>query len=638
VLANFKIKSNNLDVNLEALNFTLTTGGTANNTPLENLELVDSANNVSYSVSNPASSTSATLAFENVYIQKGIQYNFQLRGDVQDGAQTGSTYSVSVTFPGTAYFQDSDETAAVAGDFSATTLNGKTMTVAAPAFSYAKVTTSNSTVVKDASGVLLFKGKLTANSVDDLKVTKIPVSGIIGDLGSGFSQDFNRIYLYKVNSDGTETKLDDETSLTGTSINFTGFTLTVPKGTSNGVYVVVRGDVKSSPTGTTTEVGFVSSGSWIVKDTDNNSVTTFTLADTTKGHVTTVATVGTYTLTMDTTLTDLNSAKNVLAGGMRLVGAIKATAAKENAKIEDLVLANAAWASATADDLATLYLYDNKELTGTALGSADLDSNAKATFSDVNIEIPTTGSTYLYIGGMVKAIDYSNSPAPDSTATAATTIRLNIPADATGYDTKVVGMDTGDVMVDTGITTTAYTASSTILGAKVSAVTTSFVDASLTNGLQKTIFSFKVTVPDSVNNDYDGDPLAVKLASVVFATSSNGVQLSNFKVERTSGSAGATAASATTGDGTLTINFATTYAAATNDLKIKPGETAEYKILADVAGAAANESVQLIISNVNTDMTFTHNTGTFGVDGSDITAVYPLLTGDTSIDGGTLTY
>jgi len=228
-------------------------------------------------------------------------------------------------------------------DFSSATLSGKTMTVAAPAITLAKVTTNAITTVKEADNILLFKGKLVANSVDDLSVKTVKFVSNVGSAGTAdLSTDFEKLYFYAIDGTGTYgTLLDTETSLAATTVSFSGFTLNIPAGLSNGVYISVRGDVKTSPTGTTTELSLSGTDSdFTIKDSDNVTPTISGNTGIDWGHITTVATLGTYTMTMDTEEAGVNKAMNKLAGTNALLGRLKLTATKENAIVEDLVLEN----------------------------------------------------------------------------------------------------------------------------------------------------------------------------------------------------------------------------------------------------------------------------------------------------------
>ena len=105
---------------------------------------------------------------------------------------------------------------------------------------------------------------------------------------------------------------------------------------------------------------------------------------------------------------------------------------------EDLIVQNAG--TAQNGTLAQLYLYADKDLT-TLLGSADVGIGATpiAYFDNVNIEIPATGVTYLYVAGYVKPIDYSSNPSADATADAATTIILKPLRTSGSLTSKVTG-------------------------------------------------------------------------------------------------------------------------------------------------------------------------------------------------------
>ena len=610
---------------------------------LDNIEMVDATNNVSYTVADPSSgATNYQLSFEDVTFNSGKDYNFEIRGDIPDGVPAGTTYNVTwavADVSGDTYVT-SDE-AVNDSAYSASTLTGKTMTVADPAITISKVTTNAATYVKDAEDVLLYKGKITASGVDDLTLRKVKLNGTFGTINS-LDDDLSRMDFYYIDGNGDEVHLDEETSLTdATSVSFTGFTLNVPKGTSNGVYVVVRGDVKNTVTAGTValawDFGTATTTSFSVKDSDNNTFTagqySISGAD---GHTTTFAAKGEYTLTVNTTLPGLNQDQNVLAGGVRLLGRLKATAQKEDAIVEDLVL-QATTTSGTAitnDDVATLYLYADEDMTD-LLGTADFaaGSNPKALFEDVNIEIPTSGSTYLYVGGLVKGIDYSNSPVADSTAHAGREIVLSIPGDATGYTTKVVGADTGETLTNTYSST--KTKVSTVMGAVITAVTSDFTNDTLTIGKQE-VFSFKVTVPSSSNTNHDGDPLGVKLASTTFSLAmTDGLDTTKWYIERVGGSNGEkslTVASSTT---SVAAEFDTTYGTDA-DLIVKPGVTAEFIIKAYVVGVGTSDSLKMSIENMSSNFDYRHRYGVNGVAGSDVPNVYTLITGLTSVSGGSL--
>ncbi|PLX27481.1 hypothetical protein C0583_02925, partial [Candidatus Parcubacteria bacterium] len=326
-----------------------------------------------------------------------------------------------------------------------------------PAVTFSKVTTNGATYVKDAEDVLLYKGKITASALDDLVIEKVNLSATFSAISS-LSDVFSRMDFYYIDGNGDEVHLDEETSLTGaTAVSFSGFTLNIPKGASNGVYVVVRGDVKNTITEGTLALGWhagtATTTNYIVKDSENNVFSSYQYTISSDvGHTSTFVTNGEYTLEVNTEETGTAADKNVLAGGVRLLGRMAIAAQYEDAIIEDLVIqaTTTSGTSITNDDVATLYLYTDKEMTD-LIATADFvaGSNPKALFEDILFNASSSATTYLYIGGLVKGIDYSSSPAADSTAHAGREIVLSIPGDATGYTTKVVGADTGETLTNT---------------------------------------------------------------------------------------------------------------------------------------------------------------------------------------------
>lgn len=652
VFANFKIKSNSEDVNIDSIRVVLTNGSNDTTDLPDNIEMVDETNNVSYTVSDPTSYDGnyyANLDFENIYLTKGVQYNFEIRGDIPDSGTTGQTYTVSIdltdsTNTFTAYFQDADETAVAETNLSSSTLTGKAMTIAAPAVTLSPVTTTASTYVENTKKVLLYKGKITANAVSDLKISKLSFDGVI-TTATYWGDAFDRLYLYLA-SDDMGTPLKDISSLTTTADpSFSGFTLNVPAGTSNGVYIVVRGDVKNNPTTGTFKLRWhqTYTSNYTVKDSDNDAVTTNTIG-TGFGQTSTIAGSGTFTMAFDSTISGLNSAKNVLAGEEVLVGRIKLTAQNEEVNLEDFTLDNI-YGTATADDIAALKLYNDAAMTS-YIGEATLDSSKRALFSDINIKIPSTGSKYVYVSASLKGVDYSNSPTPNATATASRTITLDIASTTVGaaYDVKAVGVSTGDELSNTGVASTTQTIVSTILGATVSNITSAFSNGLLSAGT-KDIFSFKVTAPESNNIDYDSDALGIKLATTTFTiASSSGLTLTGFKIERVGGAAGekdamyiTSATDTAVGSGTFVINFPDTFGTS-NDLIVRPGETAEYVVRATVGGVSANSSLQISLENLGSNVNFTHNYATTGGTlAGQTAAVYTKLPGVTYVRGGSLT-
>lgn len=639
--AKLLVKSENEDVNIENLRMTIDMLNLGSAVALNNVKMVDSANNASYTVTDPAGTASEAVDFENIYLKKGVQYTFEVKGDIPDEATSTQTYKVSFNFacptPTKGRYTTSDAAIATT-DFSATTLAGQVMTVALPSAALNVVATNNATYTKGATKVLLYKGKLTASAVDNLKVSKLPFTA---SSSSSVSGGFDRLYLYKLASDGTETLLDDEASLANastTDVVFSGFTFDIPKGISGTQYFVVRGDVKSNPTAGLFQVKIKNSTAtgtdYTIRDTDNNALTdAYISGNVSYSHYTTIAAKGTLTIDFDINETGINIDKNVLAGSTFLVGRLKLTAAKEDAKIVDLSLDNTG--DASDSDVGTLYLYKDKEMTQLVGGTAQ-GNLGYAKFENLNFVVPTTGTTYLYLAAQTKATDYSASPASGSTGTQGRTVKFTTFNAGTVYITKVRGVSTGEDYAAGTDLTLPGTASKqgTLLSSMISNVATSMgATGVLSGGSNKTVFSFKVTAASpSSNVDYDSAAAGLKLATTTLTIStSSGVVLTGFQIRRVGGSGAVAASVATTSSG-VQIGFADSYGANT-DLIVRPGETAEYEILAYVSVTGTSQSCQVSINNMS-DLKYYYNTTNSTTESAEF---YPIITGLSYITGATLT-
>ena len=639
VFANLMIKSANDDVTIDTLPFTLVTSAASTTATLDNVKLVDSGNGVSYGVaSDPAGlATSETLTFENVVLKKGVQYKFAVTGDVPNNVGT-FTYRVDWAASGVVATYVGSDVAVSASDFSASTLTGKTFTVAAAKLTFTTAPVNAATYVKSAQKVLLYKFTAAANSVDNLKLSKLKVATTTGSSGlATLDQAFDKIELYRVDSAGAETLLDDETSLSGSSVTFSGFTTDIAKGSNNTATFVVRGNVKSAPTaGTVKLLGSTTKSDYTVRDSDSASLLDANIVVTafTASHASTIATEGTYTAIFDNTEVGTNSNQNVLAGTSKaLVGRIKFTAAKENALVKKISVTETG--TITGADVSTLSLYKDKagtQLVGTAAYVLDTNGYFDFDLTGAPFEVKNVGATYLYVFANVNGIDYSASPAPASTATAGRTIYLSL-ADTGDHATEATGKDTGTTLSDSGVNGAA-SMYSTVMGAVVSNITTAFADATLSSGT-KDVFSFKVTAPASGNTASDGTPLGANIGTTTLTVaSSSGITLSTFKVRRVGGANGeqTAGANATLVNGSLQIDFQAIYEGLTDGV-VKPGETAEYVITATVGGiSGTGNSLSVTLETVDTNFNYYHTTTT----GAVTAEVNPLISGLTSVRGGTL--
>lgn len=636
VFARILLKSDNEDVNIENFRLQLVTSAASSTATLNNVILVDSGNSALYTTIDPTGFVTENLDFENVYLEKGVQYTFDVKGDIPDAAGlTGFTYQVNFNAIGTTGRYVTSNKTIVPSDFSSTTITGNIFTISEPpSIKFDIVPTNAATYVKSTRGALLYNGKITA-FVSNQKVSRIQFT-----VSTTTTLFMDRMYLYKTVG-GVETLLDDETSLSGTTVTFSGFSLDIPSGIANTVKYVVRGDIKSQPTGTTgtwTVAPNSDASTFTVRDTDNNTIPASSITVvSTAGPAISIISLGIFTLAVDNLEPGTNSDKNGLAGTTVTIGRFKITAAKEIAILKQLAIYNTG--SANDSSVGALKLYKGSVADANLVSSTGLATSKYALFENINAEIPTTGSNYFYVTAFLKNVDYSSSPSSYATAIATSTISFVATSTGSTMVTKVEGKMTGELETVPDLTGATSMKITTLMPAMISNITTTFANSALSNDI-KDIFSFKVTAPSTgglENTDYDGTNLGFKLASTTFTiSSSSGITLSSFKIRRVGGSGEKTAA-ISIDNGNFIIGFQNTYGT-DYDLIVKPGETAEYIITATVAGVSTSgESLQVTIENIDNNMKYTFNTGFNGVDGVDSVEFSPGITGITNIRGGSLT-
>ncbi len=286
------------------------------------------------------------------------------------------------------------------------------------------ISTDNKYVKKDVSGVLLFQGTIETNGPIDLIVSQLKIKGIFNYPDSYFKDDWEELYLYKINSDGTETLLDKEDSLGSALITFSDFSLLVPKGEKNAVKFTVRGDVKSTPVGTKTQITLNQSG-WVVKDSNKKTVSELYISKE-PGHTTTVYTRG--IISVDMGSEGVNSA--VASTSNSLVGRIALKAEKEDIKIKKIAVQNVGTANHIYLIEACLYTDDGlSNKIGCGIFSADQKANININYTVIDDNI-----SYLYLS--IRTGD----------AITGDTIKMQIPKDDGKYYFEAVGLSTGEVL------------------------------------------------------------------------------------------------------------------------------------------------------------------------------------------------
>lgn len=317
---------------------------------------------------------------------------------------------------------------------------------------------------------------------------------------------------------------------------------------------------------------------------------------------------GTYEMDFDLGTRDLAIERNLLAGSLTKIGRIKINVEEENAILNDLNIE--VTGTATNLDIAKIYLFWDENLTDPIANDYVQDGTNIVSFENIGVTIPKDQVKYIYVGGLIPAIDYSNEPSSFATASAGKTIALHIIEDNT-YKTELIGEISSAVLTDIYPENDTYTSTMTVMGSIISSVDVSDLSDTLLKNGWSTVFKFKVTAPDSVNKSYLGTDLWLELASTTFTiTKSSGISVDGFSIEKVGSDNGAIPAvyDYDEANGKVEIGFHNTFALENDDRKVNPGETVEYQVNFNISGVEANKALQAYIINSNSDMRFYHTT------------------------------
>lgn len=513
VFGTFEIMATSEDIDVDQIQFVVKR---PNSAPcLEDLRLRDANGRGSYTldlVGNCTAGTAdATYEVENILLQQGVAYEFEVIADVANDAANGDQYYF--TWAASAFDGEGDDSGneVEAGDFSSASLTGPTMTVSPSSLIVRSRSLTNETVVNGTEGVLVFRGELEAGSTSDILVTSLTVQD---DNGTAWDNLVAGLYLYVGDGTNLIDTMDEatarDTSVNGEEAVFTGLNITVPAGSNNKVDFEIYANIEDgSATGTfdvkVTDVDADDEDDDSVDPVNSSGVTLAVAGGVTTNRNVTVVGTGSLSAVVENNLTGLKKSRWILAGeDTALLGAIELQADNETVKVEDLSIyvtstANTATIQNTFD---TFVLYTDAALTDD-IATADATKGV-VTFEDVDFLVDADETEYLYVAARVNSVGTGD----DGTATASTTIAFF--ATSTGWD--VVGDDSDDDIaptVDDSVTTNDVTVAAVRVFAD-----TNFNNGTLTGGVNKTLFSFEVTAEANGNTDDDGDALSAELQRV----------------------------------------------------------------------------------------------------------------------------
>lgn len=655
---------------------------------LEDLRLRDVNGLGSYTLDDTDTCTSAvgqsTYTVENLVLQKGVAYEFEVIADIANTATSGSQYhftwaAAQVTGEGV-----SSDNAISADMFSSASLTGPTMQVGASSLTIRSSALTDDTVVNGTKNVLMFRGTLTAGDTSDVTISSMTFED---ENGTTWSNRLDGLKLYfesepgeGINIETDEPAKVDNTVSSDTAV-FNGFEYTVGKTSAGAVDFEVYADITDgSTTGTVnvklTAVSATDEDSETVAAQTSTSTAISSQALTTARDIT-IASTGSVTLAIDTDFTGLRKDKYVLAGSNKvLAGRIQLLATNEDVKIEDLSLdvsstlnLNGKTSAQIQSDLQntfdTISIYSCSDLTSDCLlGTEDFSfssfsstTGGNIVMNNINFVTEDAVKTYLYIAVKLSG----DGTGANGTAVPSTSVAF----DLNDAGTTAEGYSSGDDIAAASVTATENSMTNDLVATSIviSDVHSTFDGGSLVGGNQ-TIFSFSVTADGNGNTDDNGNPLEAVIQQLEFllstdvssATAENvsSIQLCsvdtgtcvNVTTSQALNSAGNTSAALKlTGAGNVQV-VTTTVADAegnqfsTDEISIEDGETKEFAIKATIANVT-DKFLQVSLQDVDSNgIKWGYDTdgtaSTFEVRHGDLMMAEPRPTSYPDFFGGSL--
>lgn len=661
----FSIVSLAEDMDIDSMEFELLKN--AGNPCLEDLRLRDVNGNGSYTLENTDTCASSgaqyTYTVEDLVLQKGTEYEFEVLADIASTATSGSQYhftwaAAQVTGEGVS----SDNTIA-ADMFSSASLTGPTMSVGTSSLTVRSSALTDDSVVNGTENVLFFRGTLEAGDTSDVTVTAMTFED---ENGTAWSNRIDGLRLYVESEPGeginieTDEAVDVDNTVSSDAAVFNGFEIEVGKGSSGATVFEVYGDITDGSTTGTVDVKLTSVSA---NDEDSETVAAQTTTGTaissqplTTARDITIGSTGTVTLIVDNDFTGLRQDKWILSGTEKaLVGRIQVLSANEDVKIEDLGLRVTSSLAGTSqadveNTFDTISVYSCADLTSDCLLATEdfsftswVAASGTLVINDINFEVEDAVKGYLYLTLDVNA----DGIGVNGTAVPSTSVKFAL------YDagTTAEGVNSNSDLAagDITATNTTFTKVAAAASVVISEVESTFDGGSLVGGDQ-TIFSFAVTADANGNTDDVGNTLEAIIGmfkiqiSTDIGTEANITNLRVCSVE-TGTCATATTSAALTSSNTsafltrTTGNFFATTDFSTDEISIPDGETKEFAVKATLGGTT-DKFIQGSIQDLNAGGVFwgydTDNSGSADVTHGDMKMAEPRPVSYPDVFGGSL--
>lgn len=621
VFGTFTVVATAEDIDVDSIQFDLRKNAT--DPCLEDLRIRDKNGRGSYTLEDTddcaAGDTDTTYTAEDLILEQGVEYAFEVVADVPSTAGAGDQYTFAWKAASTTAEGVSSDNTVSADDYSSANLTGPTMTVAAPSVTVRANALTDETVVNGVQKLLVFRGTMEAARVSDMTLTTLTA-------GENGATQWNNLVaglsLYIGDDIDPETGaglVDTDNSVDSEEAVFDGFEYTIEAGSSNKVTFEIYADIEDGDT-----TGDVTVEVRDLEVSDENGDETYGIDSddaeidenntVVSSRVVTVAGTGSLNLVVDNNMTGLRNARYVMAGDQSyLAGRIKLQADNEDVKLTDLVLVSSANSdlgnTAFEDTFESVGLYSSSDLSeGSLVASRDMVSGT-ITFEDVDYIVEDGQTQYLYLGLVVNSIGTGDN----GTATATMDVMFRVEDTGLGAE----GVDSNDDLDAASIVgnESVLTKNVEVVGVKITDVSSSFADANLSGGSSKTLFTFQVTADAGDNTDARGEALEAELQRLKLEISSDLGTVSSRNVTSTQlcrEDTGNCIDITTDEDlsNTVTVaNFITAgdaYIDMTNfsnksDYEVESGDTVTYVVKGTISNVQDNSSVQVVVTDLNSD-------------------------------------
>lgn len=687
----FSIVSLAEDLDVDSMEFEALKG-TALAPCLEDLRLRDKNGLGSYTLDDTdtcgTTVTQSTYTVENLVLQKGVAYEFEVLADIANTATSGNQYHFTWAAAQVSGEGVSSDNPIAADMFSSASLTGPNMDVDASSLTVRSTALTDDTVVNGTKNVLMFRGTLTAGDTSDVTISSMTFED---ENSTAWSNRIDGLKLFIESEPGeginteTDTPVKVDNTVSSDQAVFNGFEYVVGKSSAGAVMFEIYADITDGSTTGDVDVKLTAVSA---TDEDSETVAAQTTTNTaissqalTTSRVITIAATGSVTLAIDTDFTGLRKDKYVLAGTNKvLAGRVRLLATNEAVKIENLGLyvsstvnLNGKTSAQIQSDLQntfdTVSVYSCSDLTSDCLlGTEDFSfssfsstTGGTITMNNLNFVTEDAVQTYIYLAVKLSA----DGTGANGTSVPSTSMAFGLDdtlTTAEGYSS------TGDLAAASVTATTSTLANDLIATSIViSDVHSTFDGGSLVGGNQ-TIFSFSVTADGNGNTDDNGNPLEAVLQRLEFllstdvssATAENVSSIQLCSVDTGScvnvtttvplNSAGNTSAALqltyAAGAGSTSQIVTTTAADAsgnqftTDEISIEDGETKEFAIKATVANVT-DKFLQVSLQDVDSNgIKWAYDTdgtaSTFEVNHSDLLMAEPRPTAYPDFFGGSL--